>query len=535
MTLPSKAQESALSMLKLDPGQGHVLLLDDQVVAETQNCRQTFHGAMKDSANPILRATEPWEGRGPYTWGTRLLWNPDTQQYDFYYVGYRAEDGYYRWGLAVSEDGLAWTKPDLRIETFEGKPARNMLTGGPHPDKAVRSVVRDPRPECPAQERYKAIRFTYQGELVSYSADGRRWVEDPANPVWHVPSDIIHAMWDPQRKRFVVYYKIWEVTGETPDAGSRGGYKPVTLHMPTFGHRPRNDGLTELWGPQVLFNPEGKARVEQVSLLFRTGNQGRDDGGGGPLTGAWHSRRVQAWAESDDWRHWRHERVLLRQDERDRPDANIQYMFVMHYGGYFLGFLTLHDERGHFEQKLAFSRDGLAWSRPWRGNFIGLGPAGSFDSGMVLAPTDPIVTDTQMIFYYGGFDIVHHAPQSAPWSSAIGRAVLRRDGFASWDSLSDMPGTLVTQTFRAAGASLGINADAEGGRILVEVLDDTGRAVAGFERKDCQPITEDTTRFPECLAQVHWGPDDSLNRFAGRPIRLRFWLNDARLFAFRLQ
>ncbi len=101
-----------------------ILLLDDLAVAEAKHCRQTFHAVVKDPASPIITATEPWEGHGPYTWGTRLLWNPDTQQYDFYYVAIGLGDDHsYRWGLAVSDDGLTWTKPKLEIETYNGKAA----------------------------------------------------------------------------------------------------------------------------------------------------------------------------------------------------------------------------------------------------------------------------------------------------------------------------------------------------------------------------------------------------------------------------
>jgi hypothetical protein len=528
-------RSSGLSPSPLLIGTDTVLLLDDLTVAETRHCRQTFHRAVKDPANPILTATEPWEGRGPYTWCTRLLWNPDTRQYDLWYIGFRVEDNHYRWGLAVSEDGLVWRKPDLGIETFDGAPARNMLTGGPHPDKAVRTVVRDPRPGCPPAERYKGLRFTYDGVFASCSPDGRRWTEDPANPVWRVASDAFHAMWDPRRKRFVAYYKIWEVRGETPDPASDTGFRPVVAYFPSFTPSVRPDGLVELRGPRVHFRPEDRAAVEDTALLLRHGPQSRDDGGGASLTGAWYARRVQGWAESEDWRRWQHERVTLHHDDRDRPDANIQYMFVMLYGVYYLAFLTMHDERGHFEQQLAFSRDGVAWSRPWRGNFIGRGPAGAFDCGMAGGVTDPVATDTQLLFYYGGFTLVHYAPMSEPWTAAIGRAVLRRDGFASWDSEPGQTGVLVTQPFLAPEGALWVNADAEGGRLTVEGLDAQGSVLPGFSADVCLPLTEDSTHQSACLAPVHWREHTTLAALAGRPMRLRFRLEASRLFSFRFQ
>jgi len=196
---------------------------------------------------------------------------------------------------------------------------------------------------------------------------------------------------------------------------------------------------------------------------------------------------------------------------------------VLPYGAYYLGFLTMHDERGHFEQQLAFSRDGLAWSRPWRGNFIGLGAPGAFDSGMVLAPTDPIVTDTQLIFYYGGFNLKHYEPMSQPWSSAIGRATLRRNGFASWDSLPGETGVLLTQPLVIASGTLTVNADAQDGRLRVEVLDEAGQVIPGFSGE----LSEDTSRYTQC----RW-PIVSVGQLAGQTVRLMFYLENARLYSF---
>ena len=520
---------------------GTVLLLDEGIVAEARGCRQVFHTAVKDPANPIITRTEPWEGKGPYTWGNRLLRNPETLQYNLWYTAWEPDGNLYRWGLAVSDDGLTWTKPELRIEVCQGAPARNMLAAAvaPSPDRALlhrvsaRSVVRDPRADCAPAERYKGIRFTYEGEYVSFSPDGVHWTECPDNPVWFVPSDIIHAMWDPERDRFVAYYKLWDLTGETPDPASPSGYRPVRAYFPTFDRHPSSDGLAEFRGPAVTFHPDGIASVDAATYVLRSGDQGPDDGGGGSLTGAWRSRRVIAWAESDDFRHWRHERVVLACDEGDPPDANIQYMQVIHYGGYYIGFLTMHDERGYFEQQLAFSRDGLRWSRPWRGNVIGLGPAGAFDSGMVLAPVDPIVTETQMVFYYGGFDVLHHQDMwQHPWSAAIGRAVLRRDGFASWENLPGETGVLLTQPLRTDGSTLWINADASGGRCTVEVLSEDGRPMPGRAAADCVALSEDTRRFKQCRAPVQWVSSAGLGVTRGQPFRLRFNMENARLFAF---
>lgn len=510
-----------------------VLLLDHHKLSKTVNCHQVFHKADKDKSNPIITTTEPWEGRGPYTWGTRILKNPDTNQYDFYYVGYMSKDNHYRWGLAVSDDGFTWKKPALNIETYDEKPARNMLTGGPFPDKAVRSVVRDPRPDCPDEERYKAIRFTYSGEYISFSPDGRTWTEEPSNPIWNVPSDMILARWDSIRSKFTAYYKVWELTGETPDSKSNTGFRKIKVYLPHFKRRTLENGLEEVKGPIIHFHKGLKATVTNETLLLRNGNQGVDDGGGGPLTGAWHTKRVIAWAESADWRNWHNEQIVLTHDEYDRPDTNIQYLFVSQYGGYYLGFLTVHDERGIFEQQLAFSHDGINWSRPWRESFIGIGQSGDFDSGMVLGLTDPIFTDTQLIFYYGGFNTLHYLPTSVPWQSAIGRAFLRIDGFASWESLPNKTATLETQSILFNGDTLWVNANAKNGMLRVEALDDADCIIEGFDEDSCLPINIDTMEHPGCRIQVQWN-SHSTELLKGLKIRLRFIFENTKLYSYTI-
>src|SRR5687768_13317850 len=219
----------ALPAMCLAEGDGTVLLLDDHTVAKTSNLTQQFFPAKRHPANPVMRRSEKWEGVGPYVWGNRLMQDERTRQFQLWYIAYDYAGNFYRWGYATSPDGLAWTKPDLGVETMSGQPARNLLTLGPHPEKGTRSIARDPRPQTPPERRYLGVRFTYAGELVSFSPDGLKWTEHPQNPVWHVPSDIIHVMWDDRRDCFVAYYKLWELAGTEvlPD----GKQRPFLAYM----------------------------------------------------------------------------------------------------------------------------------------------------------------------------------------------------------------------------------------------------------------------------------------------------------------
>jgi len=525
---PVKAPSS--SLLSVTPDES-VLLLGAPTVARTSGLTQRFFLAQRHPDNPVLRRSEPWEGVGPYVWGNRLMQDEQTRQFRLWYIAYRFEDNFYRWAYATSADGLHWTKPDLAVERFGNATARNCLPLGPHPEKGTRSIARDPRPETPSHRRYLGVRFTYEGEFVSFSPDGIAWLEYPLNPVWFVPSDMIHVMWDARRRKFIAFYKVWELKGREVTSGGPAEGTPFVAYMPTFTPKDRGSGVTDFEGPCITFRPPGAAQVQKRRFTLRSGKQGADDGGGVSLSGEWNAKRVQAFAESDDGIHWSNEQVVLRADEQDPPTANIQYLFVIPYGGYYLGFATLHDEGGQFRIHLAWSADGLSWQRPTRVPWLDVGPEKAFDCGMVLGPADPIFWEKELWFPYGGFPIRHDTKETN-WESAIGLARMRLDGFAAWEA-GAKSGELVTVPFRCNGDRLFIDAEAQNGCIVVEVLDEKGKALKGFEAKSCRAVSTDTLARTND-GWIQWKREKDLQRVQGKQIQLRFTLQNARLYSFRV-
>jgi hypothetical protein len=506
-----------------------VLLLDDHVVAKTSKLTQQFFPAQRHPSNPVIRRTERWEGIGPYVWGNRLLQDERTGEFRLWYIGFEPARNLYRWGLATSPDGLNWTKPTLSDELIDGAPARNCLWLGPHKEKGARTIARDPRPTTPPQKRFLGVRFTYDGEYVSFSPDGIHWTEHPGNPVWHVPSDTQHLMWDERRNQFVLYYKLWELKGT--EVLASGATRPFVAYTSTFKPTKLTNDTTSFEAPIVHFRKDAPAEVKRETFILRSGNQSKDDGGGSSLSGAWTGKRVQAWARSDDGVHWTDEQVILRADEKDPPTANIQFMFVMPYGGYYLAFLTLHDERGQFRIQLAHSVDGIHWQRPWREPWLDVGPAGAFDSGMVLGPADPIIRQREMWFPYGGFPI-HHDSTEQNWESAVGSATTRLDGFAAWRAGAER-GELITQPFVCTGDRLFVNANATNGSVKVEVQDENGKPLSGFLSSDSEELKGDTLAG-ESNGWARWKSQKDLSNLKGQTLRLRVTLQHADLFSFRI-
>ncbi len=108
--------------------------------------------------------------------------------------------------------------------------------------------------------------------------------------------------------------------------------------------------------------------------------------------------------------------------------------------------------------------------------------------------------------------------------SRVRRFTFRTDGFVSVHA--DGAGTLVTRPLLFTGSKLSLNI-ASKGRTRVEIQDAGGRPLPGLTLAESAPITGD--RIEQA---VSWNGGD-LGALAGRPVRLRFVMEDADLFSIR--
>jgi hypothetical protein len=110
------------------------------------------------------------------------------------------------------------------------------------------------------------------------------------------------------------------------------------------------------------------------------------------------------------------------------------------------------------------------------------------------------------------------------------RYTLRVDGFASVNAPLD-GGEMITRPLRFSGAELQINySTSAAGLVRVEIQDADGKAIPGFTLDQCEPIYGD-----EIARTVKWKGGASLKILAGKPVRLRFAMSDADLFAVQFQ
>ncbi|MFH1569564.1 MAG: hypothetical protein ABIL09_16325 [Gemmatimonadota bacterium] len=109
------------------------------------------------------------------------------------------------------------------------------------------------------------------------------------------------------------------------------------------------------------------------------------------------------------------------------------------------------------------------------------------------------------------------------------RYVLRTDGFVAVTAMGR--GELRTKAFTFGGAELVLNyATSAAGSVAVEIADAEGRPLPGYRLRDCRPLVGDHIE-----RGVAWKDGSDLSALAGRPVRLRFVLEDADLFSLRFR
>ena len=479
------------------------LFVDDHVIARMQGVERVLHQPQKHPANPLVKAEQPSEGNLVYLYGSVAR---DQQQdiFKMWYQGYELQSpvrGHY----ATSKDGIHWDKPQLGLLDFKGSKSNNRIAwfgmGMIHsPD--------DPDPN----KRYKSL----AGRRGQVSADGLSW-ETPAGSK-AIPGDlagdnVIPYCYDELSRRYVAF-------------------------------------------PKVVRKSHG------------------------------HYRRSVSVSFSDDFLTWTKAKTILVPDDRDDeltrkripelvdhvahdfgPEWHLAQFYGMAgfpYEGMYLGMLWVLDVSGlckaHPTQKvggggedgpvyveLTSSRDLLNWDRVCdRDIFLPVGETDAWDQAVIYTVNRPVIVGDEIWIYYGASWFSHAHPicktKTGPLLDrmvaaakirskrgllgGIGLATLRLDGWVSMDAGAN-GGTITTKRLSFDGNRLIINAVSDDGEVLVEVLDENGEPIPGFAKTDCDIFKGDAIRHP-----VTWGGNADVSRLAGKVIRIRFHLRDAKLYSF---
>lgn len=165
----------------------------------------------------------------------------------------------------------------------------------------------------------------------------------------------------------------------------------------------------------------------------------------------------------------------------------------------------------------ATSRNGVHYDRTFMEAFIrpGLDPARWGNranyAALNVVPTGP----AEMSIY--------HAPGGR-------RYTLRTDGFASVNA-GYAGGEMLTKALTFSGETLVLNyATSAAGRVRIEIQSPDGCAIPGYSLAECDPLIGD-----EIGGVVRWQHGTDVSCLAGQPVRLRFVLHDADIFAVRFR
>jgi hypothetical protein len=453
---------------------GRQLFVDDFLIEESALHRD-FHKADYHPANPLLTPQQPWEVDDPYAAATKTAPSSAAMVFSDGVFFDPADRLFKMWYMAGYQQHTALaTSPDGIAWTRRGAdviPGTNVVRKHRRDSSTVWLDLNDP-------DRSARFKMAWTG------MDGNGNLHLSTSP------DGIH----------------WSDRGDAGPAGDR-----TTCFFNPFRNR---------WCFSIRDDDPKLRRIRRYyeSPAFAATRWTRDE----PV----------AWIAADS--------LDAVREGGDVP-AELYNLDAVAYESVMLGLFAIFRGESSDREKpndlcVGFSRDGFHWSRPsQRQAFISVSEReGDWNWANVQSAGGVcLVVGDRLHFYVSGRAGVPGT--SLPGRCSTGLATLRRDGFASvtdlWPAAAARPvtrqaSTLITRPVRFSGAHAFVNADVKGS-LRVELLDRNGRTIPGFSAERCEVLTGDSTRHA-----IRWSGPPPLESVANTPVRFKFVLDRARLFAF---
>ncbi|MFN0080044.1 MAG: hypothetical protein ACKVY0_26560 [Prosthecobacter sp.] len=183
------------------------------------------------------------------------------------------------------------------------------------------------------------------------------------------------------------------------------------------------------------------------------------------------------------------------------------------------------------EGLLMASRDGVTFKR-WNEAFLppGIEREGTWNYGQQYIAWHVVETKSALAGAPNELSLYAGENYWTGTSSALRRYTLRLDGFVSIHAPMK-GGELITKPITFTGKALTMNfASSAAGGIRIEIQGADGKALPGFTLADAEPQFGDTIE-----RTMTWKNGSDVSSLAGKPVRLRFVLNDADLYSFQVQ
>ncbi|MSU70619.1 MAG: hypothetical protein EXS39_07585 [Opitutaceae bacterium] len=250
-------------------------------------------------------------------------------------------------------------------------------------------------------------------------------------------------------------------------------------------------------------------------------------------------RRSIARAETGDFRRWPVPVMILTPGPDEDPSVDFYDNPYLQYPGapstHLMLVSSYHRDTSQVDMRMATSMDGDGWNWLSPRTVVELGKPGNWDGGMLWAMSDMVrLPDGRIAVPIIGNGSRHEEA----WQTSFERGQQQRNkdraAWAIWEDgriagvVAEKAGEFTTLPLKATGRPIEINARTGGsGSVQVDVLIDTpGRPFPNLALQ-AQQMSGDLLWRPLLF------PEGNLAQLAGRTIRLRFHLFDAKVFGVR--
>ena len=487
----------------IDMGSRRELFVDDFLVRELVGARLRLHQPVPREVSFVF--DKPWEGNESYY--ITVLEDaqlPDAGRYRMYYRGRNVL--YDQKGLhlthpevvcyAESDDGITWRRRELGLHEFEGSKRNNILWKGVGVHNF--SPFIDGHPNCPPNQRYKAVGHGPGGLYAFQSADGVHWSKIQDDPVITKGAFDSHnvVFWDALRGQYREYHRDFR-NGRDIRTSASGDFLK--------------------WGDSTFLN--------YASPVEAAGRSPQD------VTEQHPPGRVSQLYTNNVTPYYRAPHIFLgfptryidrgwNPTTRTLPNPEFRQL---------RGAVSKREGSALTDGMLMSSRDGKTF-RVWPESFIRPGLRqrenwfyGDNYQNWGLVETRGAYADSprELSIY-----VTESALQGT--SVTIRRHTIRIDGFVSVEApLSG--GYCTTKVLRFAGNRLSLNFSTSAvGTIRAELQRPDGQPIPGYLLQDC------TLLYGDALNGVlQWQGGADISKLASQPIRVRFELRDADLYSLQ--
>ena len=456
----------------IDIGTRWELFVDRFLIDDMANTELKLHHPERREV--VLQGEMPWEDNTMSF--VRVL--RDGERVRLYYRSMmvdRDEKRVPAYAMAESYDnGLTFDRPDLGIVEFQGSSANNLLRIGEVP--TIPPPFIDTNPDCLPEQRYKGLSGEWKMCFAMCSPDGIHWhrMHDDTLEMDGTFDTVNTAFWDPQIGAYRSFTRYFENLKEDSDEDDVLGPQPTVVRAIQSSTSKDFINWTKVTHHRYADN--------YPFQMYTNSTQ--------PCPGAAHiyiafpNRYVQ-------------ERIV-------KPD---------------------HPYPGMNDALFMSSRDCLHWNRfPEAWVRPGLDDKNWTDRNNYpawgIVETSPVEWSMYISEHY-------RHPEVRP---RLRRLSIRPMGFVSVHARYER-GEMITKPLVVSGDQLAINFSTSAiGFIKAELMDVNNVPIENFQLNDMAPM------FGDSLDRiVPWGKDRDLSALKGMPVRIRFVMSDADLYALRFR